>query len=82
MWHETSELGCWLRSRNLIQIVGKNLFVHAGLSKEFTGMENTVAEVNEEAAKSIFLSKKERQELSALSIPFMVIGGLSGSVGW
>ena len=67
LWHETSELGYWLRSRNLIQIVGKNLFVHAGLSKEFTGMENTVAEVNEEAAKSIFLSKKERQELSALS---------------
>lgn len=58
LWHETSELGCWLRSRNLIQIVGKNLFVHAGLSKEFTGMENTVAEVNEEAAKSIFLSEK------------------------
>ena len=67
LWHEKSELGRWLRSRNVIQIVGKNLFVHAGLSKEFTGMENTVAEVNEETAKSIFLSKKEGQELSALS---------------
>ena len=67
LWHEKSELGRWLRSRNLIQVVGKNLFVHAGLSKEFTGMDNAVTGVNEETAKSIFLSKKERQELSALS---------------
>lgn len=67
LWHEKSELGRWLRSRNLIQVVGKNLFVHAGLSKEFTGMGNAVTEVNEEMARSIFLPKKERQELSALS---------------
>ena len=67
LWYEKSELGRWLRSRNLIQVVGKNLFVHAGLSKEFTGMGNAVTEVNEEMARSIFLPKKERQELSALS---------------
>lgn len=68
LWHEKSELGRWLRSRNLIQVVGKNLFVHAGLSKEFTGMGNAVTEVNEEMARSIFLPKKERQELSLIHI--------------
>lgn len=67
LWHENSELGRWLRSRNLIQIVGDNLFVHAGLSKEFTGMGTPVAEVNEETAKTIFLTKKERQAVSALA---------------
>lgn len=67
LWHDRSELGRWLQSRNLIQVVGTNLFVHAGLSKEFAGMENAIAEVNEETAKSIFLPKDERRELSALS---------------
>lgn len=67
LWHENSELGRWLRTRNLVQVVGKNLFVHAGLSKEFTGMEKSIAEVNDETGRSIFLNKKKRQELSALS---------------
>ena len=67
LWHEDSELGRWLRTRNLIQIVGDNLFVHAGLSNEFTGLGTPVEVVNEEVGKSIFLSKKERQALSALS---------------
>ena len=67
LWHEDSELGRWLRTRNLIQVVGDNLFVHAGLSKEFTGLGTPVEAVNEEVGKSIFLSKKERQSLSALS---------------
>ena len=67
LWHGTSELGRWLGSRNLIQITGDNLIVHAGLSKEFTGMGTSVEVVNEEVGKSIFLSKKERQALSALS---------------
>ena len=61
LWHGNSELGRWLCSRNLMQIVGNNLFVHAGLSKEFTGMGNSVTEVNEEMGRSVFLDKEERK---------------------
>ncbi|WP_099291965.1 metallophosphoesterase [Butyricimonas sp. Marseille-P3923] len=67
LWHGNSELGRWLRSRNLMQIVGNNLFVHAGLSKEFTGMGNSVTEVNEEMGRSVFFDKEKRKVLSALS---------------
>ena len=35
LWKEDSELGRWLRTRNLIGIVGDNLIVHAGLSADF-----------------------------------------------
>ena len=37
LWQK-SELGHWLKTRNSIQVVGDNLFVHAGLSKEFLPM--------------------------------------------
>ena len=74
--------GVWLRSRNLIQVVGKNLFVHAGLSKEFTGMGNAVTEVNEEMARSIFLPKKNGRSCLPCLIPSIVIGDLFGSEEW
>lgn len=35
LFDENTELGRWLRSRNVIEKIGNNLFVHAGLSKEF-----------------------------------------------
>ena len=30
LWQQNSELGKWLKSRNLVQIIGENFFVHAG----------------------------------------------------
>lgn len=67
-------MGNWLRSKNTIQIVGENLYVHAGLSKVFMEREETIPEINELVSKSIYLSKEERKNnIRILPISFIVI---------
>ena len=62
MWGLTNVMGNWLCSKNTIQIVGENLYVHAGLSKVFMEREETIPEINELVSKSIYLSKEERKK--------------------
>lgn len=62
MWGLNSVLGDWLRSKNTIQIVGENLYVHAGLSKKFMERKETIPEINELVSKSIYLNKEERKK--------------------
>lgn len=62
MWGLTNVMGNWLRSKNTIQIVGENLYVHAGLSKAFMERKETIPEINELVAKSIYLTKEERKK--------------------
>lgn len=62
-----TELGKWLATRNTIQIIGKDLYVHAGLSKEFYERNLSIPTVNEEMSKALFMSKKERKSLSELT---------------
>ena len=62
MWGLTNVMGNWLRSKNTIQIVGDNLYVHAGLSKDFMERTETVPEINELVSKSIYLTKEERKK--------------------
>lgn len=61
-WDENSILGSWLHSKNAIQVVGDNLFVHAGLSDDFMKRKETVPEINELVSKSISLSDTERKK--------------------
>ena len=67
LWQEESELGRWLRTRNLIQQIGNNLIVHAGLSREFLKRKESVAQINETAGKNLSLSREERNEASEIS---------------
>lgn len=67
LWRENSELGKWLRSRNLIQVVGNNLIVHAGLSAEFLKRKESVIQMNETVGKALSLNKKERKTMSPVS---------------
>ena len=67
LFGRNSELGKWLATRNTIQIIGNDLYVHAGLSKEFYEMELSIPVVNEEMSKVLFLNKKDRKSYSALS---------------
>lgn len=62
-----TELGRWLATRNTMQKIGKDLYVHAGLSKEFYEWNLSIPTVNEEMSKALFMGKKERKELSALT---------------
>ncbi|MEB3373338.1 hypothetical protein SFC43_08155 [Bacteroides sp. CR5/BHMF/2] len=67
-------MGNWLRSKNTIQIVGENLYVHAGLSKAFMEREETIPEINELVSKSIYLSKRNgKNNIRRLPISFIVI---------
>lgn len=62
-----TELGRWLATRNTMQIIGTDLYVHAGLGKLFYDKELSIPFVNEEMSKALFMSKRERKELSPLT---------------
>ena len=62
-----TELGKWLSTRNTMQLIGSDLYVHAGLSKEFYDRNLSIPVVNEEMSKALFMSKKERKALSPLT---------------
>lgn len=67
LYNENSELGRWLRTRNLIGVIGDHLFAHAGLSVEFMNRKESIEEMNRVASENLSLSKKGRQEDSPLS---------------
>ena len=62
-----TELGKWLGTRNTMQTIGPNLYVHAGLGKEFYDSDLNIPTVNEEMSRALFMSKKERKALSPLT---------------
>lgn len=62
-----TELGKWLATRNTMQIIGKDLYVHAGLSQEFYERNLSIPIVNEEMSRALFMGKKERKQSSELT---------------
>lgn len=62
-----TELGKWLGTRNTMQTIGKDLYVHAGLGKQFYDHNLSLPTVNEEMSKALFMNKKERKALSPLT---------------
>lgn len=70
LWNQQTELGRWLGTRNTMQLIGDNLFVHAGLSLNFLDKNKSIPEVNKIMSEGLFLSKQERKEASG-DIAFM-----------
>lgn len=62
-----TELGKWLSTRNTMQTIGTDLYVHAGLSRQFYDHNLDIPTVNEEMSKALFMNKKERKALSPLT---------------
>ena len=62
-----SELGRWLGTRNTMQVIGKHLYVHAGLGKAFYEHNLDIPTVNREMSAALFMNKKERNALSPLT---------------
>ncbi len=60
----SSELGRWIASWNTIGIVGRDLFVHAGLGGDFYRWNLPAETVNRRMSDAIFLRNKERKALS------------------
>lgn len=67
LFSPASELGRWLLNRNTMQVIGDDLFVHAGLGAAFLEANLTPEQVNEEISRALFMTKKERNELSPLT---------------
>lgn len=63
----STELGRWLGSRNTIEVIGDDLFVHAGLGEDFLNKNLHIPQVNEEMSKALFMTKQERNEFSELT---------------
>lgn len=59
-----SELGRWIATWNTMEKLGDDLFVHAGLGKDFYDWDLSIPEVNARISKALFLKNKERKALS------------------
>lgn len=47
IYDKNSELGRWLRTKNIIEKIGDLLFVHAGVSKEIAGLPLSIPQIND-----------------------------------
>jgi hypothetical protein len=46
LYDTRSELGRWLRTRNMVERIGKGLYMHAGISKEINALKLSVPQIN------------------------------------
>lgn len=57
-----TELGAWIRSRNFIEVIGRHLFVHAGISKCLLDKHLLLEAINQTMRGSLGLGKENIQE--------------------
>ena len=46
LFSENTIMGRWLRSKNVVEIIGNTLFIHAGISPELADMDLSIEEIN------------------------------------
>lgn len=66
LYSPETELGRWIGKRNTIQIIGDNLYVHAGLGKDFYDQNLNIPDVNEKMSEVLFMKSKQRKQVSPL----------------
>lgn len=69
-----TELGRWLGTRNTMQIIGDDIYVHAGLSGEFLEKRLSVPDVNERISSGLFLTSDQRKKDPELYFLFKTYG--------
>lgn len=65
LYSDKSELGKWLRSKNIIEKIGENIFVHGGLNKFHLQQKFGMDEMNAIARKYIGKPVSERVKISS-----------------
>jgi hypothetical protein len=78
LYSEKSELGRWLRSKNIVEKIGDNIFVHGGLNTFHLRGKYSIAELNTISrnyngiwpAEEKVKNKRDRPVLSATNSPF------------
>lgn len=51
LYEKNSEIGRWLRTKNIIEKIGKLLFAHGGISEEVNDLNLSISRINELARK-------------------------------
>lgn len=59
VYNEDSELGRWLRTKNIVEKIGDMLFMHGGISRQLNNTEITIPEINELARPNYATYKKD-----------------------
>lgn len=59
LYSENTELGKWLRTKNVVEKVGDLLFLHGGISKQMNSAQLSVQEINDLARPYYALAKKD-----------------------
>jgi len=54
-----TELGNWLATKNVIERIGKTLFVHAGIAKEINDLSLSIEAINEKCRQYYFTNKEQ-----------------------
>jgi hypothetical protein len=66
LFDENTELGRWLRTKNTISRIGRNLIVHGGISKEYLTWGLSISEVNEIVRQNLGKQTSELDEQARL----------------
>ncbi|HAE68748.1 MULTISPECIES: metallophosphoesterase [Sphingobacterium] len=69
-WSVNTELGKWLQTKNTMEKIGDNLFVHAGLSAAMLDPQWSISAVNDSVRHHLFQQKEERQKSKAATFLF------------
>lgn len=59
LYNEDSELGRWLRTKNIVEKIGDMLFMHGGISAGINRSSLTLAEINQLARPNYFQMKEK-----------------------
>ena len=59
-----SELGRWIASWNTVSVLGRDLYVHAGIGQDFYNWNLPIPEVNAKISKALFMKNKARKAVS------------------
>ncbi len=77
LFGESTELGRWLRSRNMIEKIGETVFVHGGLSPQIAGCQLSMKQMNDICRTHIGKKPDELQDKGAsVSLVFAKSGPL------
>ncbi len=74
LFSSDTELGRWLATRNTMLRIGRNLFVHAGLSAQLLKCDMEPETVNTRMSEGLFRTSKQRKEDPTLEFLFRSSG--------
>ena len=59
LFSQETIIGDWLRKKNVVEVIGNTMFVHAGISEELLSMNMTIPEINDSFRHFLNSNNKE-----------------------